>query len=89
MCADRLKNHHSEAKFSALLQFCKWLYCLFFSRGSRWLDRHQTQAADALAGLGQYDVPPDSDSRMVRHGPQRGRMIYCHSACKTAPPEVW
>jgi transposase len=25
MCADGLKNHHSEAKFSALFQFCKWL----------------------------------------------------------------
>jgi hypothetical protein len=25
MFADGLKNHHSEPKFSALLQFCKWL----------------------------------------------------------------
>jgi hypothetical protein len=25
MCADSLENRHSEAKFSALLQFCKQL----------------------------------------------------------------
>jgi hypothetical protein len=30
-CArDGLKNHHSEAKFSALLQFCKWLLIVNF-----------------------------------------------------------
>jgi hypothetical protein len=30
-CArDGLKNHHSEAKFSALLQFCKWLKSIRF-----------------------------------------------------------
>jgi hypothetical protein len=35
-CArDGLKNHHSEAKFSALLQFCKWLNSADFAKGTR------------------------------------------------------
>jgi ABC-type uncharacterized transport system substrate-binding protein len=36
MFADGLKNHHSEPKFSALLQFCKWL---LYRRSATYVDR--------------------------------------------------
>jgi hypothetical protein len=46
MCADRLENRHSEAKFSALLQFCKLL---------EWPD------LDHLLGLAEESFSPSGE----------------------------